>query len=101
MDRKFKTVVISGSMRFWDDIQQAASDEQLKGHIVLMPWKHPDEIPLTPEYKQLYKEMHDQKIEMADEMLVVNTNGYIGNSVKHEIEYATTIGLPIRYTDPL
>ena len=47
MDRKFKTVVISGSMRFWSDIQQAASDEQLKGHIVLMPWKHPDGIPLT------------------------------------------------------
>ena len=42
-------------------------------------------------------DMHKRKIDMADEIFVVNVDGYIGNSTKSEIEYAKSKGLPIRY----
>ena len=32
--------------------------------------------------------MHKRKIDMADEIFVINKNGYIGTSTKSEIEYA-------------
>jgi len=32
--------------------------------------------------------MHKRKIDMADEIFVINVGGYIGESTKSEIEYA-------------
>ncbi|MDE7345334.1 MAG: hypothetical protein K2N48_01175 [Muribaculaceae bacterium] len=96
---RIKKVVISGSMKFWDEIQKAASRESMSGNIVLVPWKHPDDIELTDEQRLIYNEEHYQRIDMADEMLVVNPNGYIGQSTTNEITYAVKRGIPIRYTD--
>ena len=41
-------------------------------------------------------ELHLRKIDLADEIFLVNCNGYIGDSTRREIAYATKRGLPIR-----
>jgi hypothetical protein len=46
-------------------------------------------------------DMHKRKIDMADEIFVINVNGYIGNSTKSEIEYAKSKGLPIKYYESI
>ena len=44
--------------------------------------------------------MHKRKIDMADEIFVVNVGGYIGESTRSEIDYATANGKPVRYLEP-
>ncbi len=45
-------------------------------------------------------ELHKRKIDLADEVLVLNIGGYIGDSTRSEIEYAGSLGMPIRYQEP-
>lgn len=41
--------------------------------------------------------MHKEKIKLSDAILVVNVDGYIGNSTKNEIEYAKSLNKDIIY----
>ena len=43
--------------------------------------------------------MHKRKIDMADEIFVINVGGYIGSSTKSEIEYAIATGKAVRYLE--
>ena len=40
-----------------------------------------------------------RKIDLADEVFVINKDGYIGESTKREIEYAKAKGKPIFYSE--
>ena len=44
-------------------------------------------------------DMHRRKIDMANEIFVINKNGYVGSSTKSEIEYAKSIGKPVRFLE--
>lgn len=57
-------------------------------------------VPLDPELKERLDELHKRKIDLADEVLVLNVGGYIGSSTRSEIEYAEKIGKPVRYLEP-
>ena len=46
-------------------------------------------------------ELHKRKIDLADEVFVVNVGGYIGSSTRSEINYAEAHGKPVRYLEPL
>ena len=46
-------------------------------------------------------DMHKRKIDMADEIFVINVGGYIGSSTKSEIEYAKTTGKAVRYLETI
>ena len=39
--------------------------------------------------------MHKRKIDMADEIFVINVGGYIGSSTRSEIEYAKSTGVTV------
>lgn len=41
--------------------------------------------------------MHKRKIDMADEIFVINVDDYIGSNTRSEIEYAKTAGKIISY----
>ena len=43
---------------------------------------------------------HKRKIDMADEVFVINVGGYIGSSTRSEIEYTTRTGKAVRYLEP-
>ncbi len=44
-------------------------------------------------------ELHFRKIDLADELFVINKDDYIGESTRNEIEYAMDLGIPIRYLE--
>ena len=44
--------------------------------------------------------MQNEKIDMADEIFVINVGGYIGDSTRSEIEYAKAHGKAVRYLEP-
>ena len=51
----------------------------------------------SDEQKLMLDDMHKRKIDMADEIFVINVGGYIGESTKSEIEYAKKHGKNISY----
>ena len=99
---KFKVITICGSTRFKDAILQARHDLTLEGCIVLSPelFAHSgDEVCWKDGMKEFLDDMHKRKIDMSDEIFVVNPGGYIGESTSSEIEYARRNGRAIRYLE--
>ena len=41
--------------------------------------------------------LHLKKIDLSDEIFVVNFNDYIGDSTRREVEYAMSINMPVRW----
>jgi hypothetical protein len=43
--------------------------------------------------------MHLAKIDLADEIFVINVDNYIGDSTRNEIEYAKSKGKRVRFLE--
>jgi hypothetical protein len=101
MSKKPKIVCLCGSTRFKQEFIDANRDETLKGHIVLSVglFGHVEGLDMDSECKANLDQLHFRKIDLADEVLILNVNGYIGQSTKKEIVYAEQNGKPIRYLD--
>ncbi|WP_331719069.1 hypothetical protein OG985_48815 (plasmid) [Streptomyces sp. NBC_00289] len=98
-------VVLCGSTRYWEQLAEANLYETAAGRIVLAPGCNMKQLhPLwataaqADRLKQILDDLHLRKIDLADEVLVVNPDGYIGDSTRREIDYARNLGKPIRYT---
>jgi len=97
-------VCLCGSTRFYEAFRQAVHDETLAGKIVLTVGFfghsiHADE-SCTPEQKEKLNELHLRKIDLADEILVVNVDGYVGEGTVNEIHYAHENGKRVRWLQP-
>lgn len=51
--------------------------------------------------KEMLDVLHLFKIDKADEVLILNVDGYVGESTRREIEYARRLGKPLRWLEPL
>ena len=51
--------------------------------------------------KEMLDDMNKRKIDMADEIFVINIGSYIGTSTRSEIEYASATGKGVRYLEPI
>lgn len=49
--------------------------------------------------KDILDELHKRKIDISDEVFILNVGGYIGESTRNELEYAKSIGKPITYLE--
>lgn len=92
-------VCLCGSTKFKKEFEEAMWEESLKGKIVLSVcgFTHHDNLEWTDDQILIFHNLHKQKIEMADEVLVVNPGGYIGKTTQEEIEYAESLGKEVRY----
>ena len=76
----------------------------LEGNIVISVglFGHSGDNEVWPEgTKEMLDDMHKRKIDMADEIYVINVGGYIGSSTRSEIDYAKAHGLIVNYLEPL
>lgn len=97
---KYKVITLCGSTRFKDAFMEAQKRLTLEGNIVISVglFGHSgDEEVWAPGTKEMLDDMHRAKIDLADEILVINVDGYIGTSTQSEIEYARTKGKEIRF----
>lgn len=97
---KYKVITLCGSTRFKEEFIKAQKDLTLQGNIVISVglFGHSgDNEVWTDDTKEMLDDMHKRKIDMADEIFVINVNGYIGESTKSEIEYAKRNGKMVRY----
>lgn len=98
-----RIVCLCGSTRFKKEFIEANFRETMAGKIVLsVGWfSHADAEVYTPTAaeKAMLDRVYLRKIDLADEVLVLNVGGYIGDSARREIAYATAHGKPIRYLE--
>lgn len=101
-----RTVVcLCGSTRFMEAFFDMGWQETLAGRIVLSVGvckhaEHHGAEALGPEVVEALDELHLRKIDMADEVLILNVNGYIGESTNNELRYARSKGKAIRFLEP-
>lgn len=98
---KYNIITLCGSIRFKDEFLKVQEKLTLKGNIVLTPnfFNHIKKEDIDLETKEMLDKMHRQKIDIADEIFVINVGGYIGESTKSEIEYAKAKGKKISYLE--
>lgn len=96
-----KIVCLCGSTRFKDAFITATREEGMKGHIVLsvVMFGHLEGLDMNGRDKRNFDELHKDKIEMSDEVLVLNVDGYIGESTREEMNHAISLGKTIRYLE--
>jgi hypothetical protein len=97
---KYKVITLCGSTKFKDAFLEAQKQLTLQGIIVISVglFGHSgDNEVWTEGTKEMLDDMHKRKIDMADEIYVVNVDGYIGSSTKSEIEYALAKGKKVNY----
>jgi hypothetical protein len=98
-----RKVCLCGSTRFKDAFVAANRAETLAGNIVLSVgmFGHDEGLDMDGPIKAMLDELHLHKIDLADEVLVLNPGGYVGSSTRREIEYAHARGKPVRYLEPV
>lgn len=99
-----KIITVCGSFKFKNEIIDISIKMELEGNIVLTPIFpiNDDKNTLSEEELIILGNMHKEKIKLSDAILVVNIDGYVGNSTKSEIEFAKSLNKEIiYYTDML
>ena len=97
---KYKIITLCGSTKFKEEFLTEQKRLTLEGNIVISVglFGHSgDAEAMLESTKEMLDDMHKRKIDMADEIFVINPGRYIGTSTKSEIEYAKKIGKPISY----
>lgn len=102
MVENYNVITLCGSTKFKEDFMKVQKELTLQGNIVISVgcFSHSGDV-ITDKQKIMLDDMHKRKIDMSDEIFVINANGYIGESTKSEIEYATKTGKRIRYMNSM
>lgn len=90
-------VTLCGSLRFFQHMLIVASHETMNGSLVFMPFlaPHGDHSPVMTEWLDT---VHRRKIDLSDRVIIVSDDtGYIGDSTRAEIDYATGCGIAVAY----
>ena len=103
MIQNYKIVTLCGSTRFKEQFLEAQKHLTLEGCIVISVglFGHSgDDDVWIPGVKEMLDDMHLRKIDLADEIFVINVGGYIGESTRREIAYAEKTGKTVKYLEP-
>lgn len=93
-------ITLCGSMRFRQEFARLDAELTLAGHVVLTPTALDPSTELSAEDRERLGRIHLQKVAMADEVLIVNVGGYLGESTRRELEHARSLGLAVRFLEP-
>ncbi|GAA5031769.1 hypothetical protein [Actinopolymorpha pittospori] len=96
--KKPRIAVLCGSTRFREEFRKVNEDLTKLKMIVVAPAVFADDgDEISDELKAELGELHLHKIDLADEVYVINPGGYIGESTAREIAYAEKAGKRIFY----
>jgi hypothetical protein len=105
---KPKIICLCGSSRFVDVMAVKSWELEKEGNIALSLHLLPEWYDAMPDHqaeaegvKDHMDELHKRKIDLADEILICNCQGYIGESTRSEIQYAIEHGKPVTYLEPI
>lgn len=98
-------VCLCGSTRFYQAFLEHNYRETMAGKIVLSVGFYPhainemhgEGVGITPEQKEALDQLHLEKVKMADEVLILNCDDYVGTSTARELAYARSLGKRVRW----
>jgi hypothetical protein len=96
----YKIITLCGSTRFKDEFLSEQKRLTLEGNIVISVglFGHSGDSEVwSDSTKEMLDDMHKRKIDLADEIFVINVDHYIGSSTSSEIEYALKTGKSVKY----
>lgn len=108
MSSKPTIICLCGSTRFTEQMLIKQWELTKQGYIVLgwcaLPdsyFEREDKFHIGDQegVKEIIDEVHKRKIDLADEILVLNIGGYIGKSTRSEIMYAKKQGKPVHFLE--
>ena len=95
-----KVVTLCGSMRFQNEMMEIAEKLAREGECVLTPvYMVTKDCEISEEEVKRLKLEQFKRIELADEVLIVNVDGYVGESRMAEIEFAERNGKRVRWME--
>ncbi|MDQ1147691.1 nucleoside 2-deoxyribosyltransferase [Bacillus sp. SORGH_AS 510] len=94
-----KVITLCGSTKFKEQFEKANAYLTLQGNAVISLgfFEQSEGIEITKEQEELFAKIHLKKIDLADEIFIIDVGGYIGSSTRSEIEYAIKAGKPVHY----
>ncbi len=92
-------VTLCGSMRFREHFDRLEAELSLAGHVVLAPAALDPSAEPDGEQRTRLGRVHLRKVAMADEVVVVDVGGYVGESTRREIAHARSLGIPVRFLE--
>lgn len=99
---EYKIITLCGSTKFKDDFIHVQKELTLQGYIVIsvgmFTLDENDKLQLSKTKVKL-DDMHKRRIDLADEIYVINKNHYIGETTKSEIDYARKTNKKIHYME--
>ena len=107
-------ITLCGSTRFSEQMLIKQWELAKAGHVVMtwnvLPDSYFESLPgFNGDYahggdqegvKEIVDKVHKEKIDLSDEILVINVDDYIGESTKSEILHAMNKGKTVRYAYP-
>ena len=108
---QYPVITLCGSTKFKKEFMEAQKRLTLDGNIVISVgllghsgdqevWDGMDEGTLS-KTKEMLDDMHKRKIDMSDEIFVINVGGYIGDSTRSEIDYAKEHSKKVNYLESI
>ncbi len=106
-EQRPKIVCLCGSTRFFAVFAEMNLRETVAGNIVLsigcdlrsdhQLWADPTD---RDRIKANLDRLHLSKIDIADEVIILNVGGYIGDSTRRELAHALSHRKPLRWLEP-
>lgn len=94
---KYQVITLCGSLRFINDFVKIQIKLERLGHVCFSVTAGEEQLPPTAEEKSILDKVHFKKIMLSDCILVIDTDGYIGQSTGNEIEFARLTNKPVYY----
>ena len=98
----FNVITLCGSTRFKEQFVEVQKRLTLEGNIVISVglFGHSGDNEVWNEgTKVMLDRMHLAKIDLADEIFVINVDNYIGDSTRNEIAYAKSKGKRVNFLE--
>lgn len=94
-----KVITLCGSTRFKTAFREWEARLEIEEPAVVLSvamWSPTAKVMPTPAQNELLDAIHLRKIDLSDEIFVLDVNGYIGQATRREIEYAEGKGKRVR-----
>ncbi|MBM7632791.1 hypothetical protein [Geomicrobium sediminis] len=94
-----KVITLCGSTKFKEQFDHANAMLTLQGHAVISVgfFEQYEGFDISDDQARMFEEIHMRKIDLADEVMIIDPAGYIGDSTSKEITYAKQSGKKVTY----
>lgn len=93
----YRVITLCGSLKFFDSFQRVQSYLERHGHVCFSVCHSKKIKEPTKVEKSIIDHVYLKKIMLSDCIIVIDRNGYVGESTTNEIQFAKLNNKPVIY----